>query len=380
MAYLRLLINGRSFEKALSIGNADRRLWALIDAFRDRMLGDNADSMVYEKLCSVVFFDVTSIKEFVNSLEELYRRNKIREENYDFLLNYLGGNADGKVSERKIKKEEVTDFDIYLDDLISEDGLDRIYDFNSSYQFLISRGSKVKMSEYERDWLQTLKSKELLVSDMYLFQSRKINSELSFARAILNYLNRIKSFFALKENKRVLFLFNSYELGKWMSNELNEAIEEAKLEYEDGLFDSCDILLINLNERGRAKIHGKREETVRGVFHRRQLLTTRVRALFDTQADISSDRVNSFDMHPLYYDFEGTRKTGRNQFRGVYLPHFIFYLKKVIPNSDMSVNEFLESMECFKRFEEVYGNINVLQKKYRTQLNFKHVKVSLLES
>ena len=264
--------------------------------------------------------------------------------------------------------------------MISENSLDKIYEFNSSYQFLISKGHKVKLSEYEREWLRTLRSKELLVSDMYLFQSREINSELSFARAILSYLNRIKYFFALKDIKRVLVLFNSYEVGKWMSNELNEAMEEAKLDYDDGLFDSCDILLINLNERGRSKFQGKREETVKGVFHRRQLLTTRVRALFDTQADITSDRVNSFDMHPLYYDFEGTRKTGRNQFRAVYLPHFLYHLKMVLPKNDKSVNDFLESMECFRRFEEVYGNINFLQKKYRTQLNFKHVKVNLLES
>ena len=379
MAFLRLLINGGSFLHMLSSGSMDQRIWWLIDGFIDRMDGSEEDRE-YEGLCTVVFFGINSRSEFIDSLELMCKKQKIRRENFEFLLDYFGGTSENKLIVDEIKSCECGDFDVYLDDLEDKDSLNRIFDSNSSYQFIISEGKRPELSSYERDWLAELKSEELIISDMFLFRSDEITTELFFARSILEYLNRIKDFFILNDIRRVLFLFNSYGIEELMTDELEDMMELAKSEFENGLFDSCNILLINLNENGRREFKAGKEEKVKGVFHKRQLMTTRLRARFDTRAEIKSDWNNEFEMHPLYYDFDGSRKTGRNQFRGVHLPFFIYYLKKVLPKTDNNVTKFLESMECFKRFEEVYGNSVVLQRRYKTELNFKRVKVYLLES
>ena len=75
MSYLRLLINGRALQRALADGNIDRRIWGLMDAFRDRMLGSYSESMVYEALSSVIFYNA-SINDFVCSLRKLYEEKK----------------------------------------------------------------------------------------------------------------------------------------------------------------------------------------------------------------------------------------------------------------------------------------------------------------
>lgn len=379
MAFLRLLINGGSFLSTLSSGRIDKRIWWLIDGFKDRMDGSEMDRE-YEGLCTVVFFGINSKSEFIDSLELLCKEQKIRSENLEFLLDYFGSTSKNKLIGDSIKSCECGDFDVYLDDLEDEDSLNRIFDSNSSYQFIISEGKRPELSSYERDWLAELKSEELIVADMFLFRSDEITSELFFARSILEYLNRIKDFFILNDIRRVLFLFNSYGIGELMTDELEDMMDLAKSEFENGLFGSCNILLINLNENGRREFKAGKEEKVKGVFHKRQLMTTRLRARFDTRAEIKSDWNNEFEMHPLYYDFDGSRKTGRNQFRGVHLPFFIYYLKKVLPKTDKNVTKFLESMECIKRFEEAYGNSVVLQRRYKTELNFKRVKIYLLES
>lgn len=380
MGFLRLLINGISFHRAIENGSIDKRFWWLFDSFRDRALLGGQD-VFFEGLCSLVFYEVKSKKDFINKLEKIKNEDKISNELYGWIIDLFANVAENKFINGHISDRKRSDFDFVFDDLEDDYSVKRFFEHNASYDFEISKGIDIKLSKYEREWLESARTEEIIISDMYIFdnfEKEKINSEEDLSKFILKYTHRLKKFFLLRYIKRMLILFNSSKIGGIITEDFVEKFEMAKRDYDDDVFSGLEFLLINLNEKGRNR--EEKEEKVKGVFHRRQLMTTTFRVLFDTKADISSNRNNSFEMHPLYYDHETTRKTERNQFRAVYLAHFIYHLKMVIPKNDKRVNGFLESMESFNRFEEAYGNSNVLRNKYRTTLNFNRVKVSLLEN
>ena len=315
---------------------------------------------------SIVLNGIISDKEKANFIIELNE-----------LLNSFGLKVEfaklEKILSKAICETGEENYNLSSFDYIYSEFRDDFVKYSQSFQFFLegeNREFKI-LSPHIKEFLKNNRSKEAIICDNYLFKWDGYSMVETIVKIWLFVVETMKN----HDLETLIFIYNNYKIKD--ENKIEEKIRSYVGDHDlDDKLGEVEFYFVNLNEEGKNR-DSKKDKKPKGIFHKREILTSKYRISFDTKVKFD-DWNNFIELHPYYYGHVATYLTKSNQFRGFHLYRNLYYLKEVVEKSKNFKNfetakNNLWRTEFFRRFEEVTKDKDLSV--YFSELDFFNVKL-----